>query len=316
MQRLPKHITLKHLNAFVAVAQEGSFTMAGQRMHQTQSSMTSLVRQLEEALGCVLFARTSRRVQLTHVGREFLPRVLHMLKDFESAVSDVIRYGTLERGQVTVAAAPSAITELLAPAVLAFSDQYPGVRVCLRDENSRQIQHLVSRQEADFGLTGRWMEANANDLVFDPCIEDQFGVLYPLKAPWPAYFHNRAHWSMLSDHKQIGLVGDTGILSMLRGRMDLPSDITAPFYEASSTTSQAALVKSGMGLAVLPALAAARVQGDGLAFQLLQRPVIRRTLCLITHAHQELSPMAQELMRIVRQHLRRAALPHGCRLAR
>lgn len=46
MHRLPKHVTLKHLTAFVAVAQESSFTHAGKRLFQTQSSVTSLVRQL------------------------------------------------------------------------------------------------------------------------------------------------------------------------------------------------------------------------------------------------------------------------------
>ena len=50
MNRLPKHVTLKHLNAFVAVAQESSFTRAAERLFQTQSSVTSAVRQLEEAL--------------------------------------------------------------------------------------------------------------------------------------------------------------------------------------------------------------------------------------------------------------------------
>lgn len=310
MNRLPKHVTLKHLHAFVAVAQEGSFTLAGERMHQTQSSITSLVQQLEQALVCQLFERTSRRVLLTHVGKEFLPRANQILKSFESAVNDVIRYGNLERGQVTVAAAPSAITELLAAAVLEFSQIYPGVRVCLRDENSRKIQEQVSRQEADFGLTGRWMEAP--DLYFRPCMTDEFGVLYPDTSQWCEQFGERVSWSQLMGHKQIGLIGDTGILSVLRSHIELPSEVTAPFYEASSTTSQAALVQSGMGLAVLPALAAARLLGRGLRFSLLEAPVINRTLSFITHAHYGLSPMAAALMDIVLTHIGKAALPDGC----
>ena len=110
MNRLPKHVTLKHLNAFVAVAQESSFTRAAERLFQTQSSVTSLVRQLEEALSTLLFARTSRRVLLTAAGEEFLPRVMRLLADFDGAIGDVVRFGALERGRVGVAAAPSAIT--------------------------------------------------------------------------------------------------------------------------------------------------------------------------------------------------------------
>lgn len=116
MNRLPKHVTLKHLTAFVAVAQESSFTHAARRLFQTQSSVTTLVRQLETALGTQLFARTSRKVLLSAAGQDFLPRVMRLLADFDGVIEDVVRYGALERGRVSVAAAPSAITQLIAPA--------------------------------------------------------------------------------------------------------------------------------------------------------------------------------------------------------
>ena len=74
------------------------------------------MRQLEEALSTLLFARTSRRVLLTAAGEEFLPRVMRLLADFDGAIGDVVRFGALERGRVGVAAAPSAITQIIAPA--------------------------------------------------------------------------------------------------------------------------------------------------------------------------------------------------------
>lgn len=310
MNRLPKHISLKHLHAFIAVAQEGGFTAAGLRMHQTQSSLTGLIQQMEQALGCALFERTSRRVALTQVGKEFLPRAIHILKEFEGAIDDVMRYGALERGQVTIAAAPSAITELLAQAVLKFSQQYPGIRINLRDDNSRRIQELVNSREADFGLTSRWLEDPA--LLFEPCLIDQFGILYPSTEKGIAGKNGKAYWRQLVGRKQIGLIDETGILSLLRSRIDLPREITAPFYEASSTTSQAALVRCGMGVAVLPALAAGRVLSKGLSFTLLEEPVVKRTLCLITHAHYGITPIAQVLLNVVREHIKHMAYPKGC----
>ncbi|MBB5214030.1 LysR family transcriptional regulator [Parapusillimonas granuli] len=309
MNRLPKHITLKHLHAFIAVAQEGGFTAAGRRLRQTQSSVTGLIQQMEQSLGCQLFERTSRSVVLTQVGQEFLPRAITVLKEFEGAVDDVIRYGALERGQVTITAAPSAVTEILAPVVKEFSLQYPGIRINLHDSNSRLIQASVSNREADFGLTSRWVEDPV--LLFQPCLTDQFGLLYPSAEPWPTR-EERLQWRRLIGRKQIGLVDETGILSILRGRIDLPRDVTAPFYEASSTTSQAALVRSGMGVAVLPALAAHRVLSEGLSYTLLEEPTVKRTLCLITHAHYALTPMAQALFDMVRDCIRHLELPMGC----
>lgn len=315
MNRLPKHVTLKHLNAFVAVAQEASFTLAARRMFQTQSSITGLVRQLEDALGTQLFARTSRKVALTQIGQEFLPRVMRLLADFDGAIEDVVRYGTLERGRVAVAAAPSAITEIIAPAAAGYVQRRPGIRLYLRDDNSGRIQRLVAAQDVDFGLTSHW--ADAPSLHFEPLLEDRFGVLY--HADDDAVRPDRAgyvRWASLAGHKLVGVVDETGIMALLRGRADLPIAAAAPFYEASSTTSQAALVKAGMGVALLPALAAQRVQEPGLRFSLLSRPTLVRTLCLIRRRDHALAPAALELMQVLREHVARIELPRGCRALR
>ncbi len=315
MNRLPKHVTLKHLTAFVAVAQEASFTHAAKRLFQTQSSVTSLVRQLEDALGTQLFARTSRRVALTSVGQEFLPKVMRLLADFDGAIEDVVRYGALERGRVGVAAAPSAITQIIAPAAAAFASQYPAVRLYLSDDNSGHIQRKVAAREVDFGLTSRW--ADAPGLQFDAVLEDRFGVLYretdgEFKPGRDGYLR----WSDLVDRKLVGVVDETGIMALLRARADLPVEAAAPFYEASSTTSQAALVKAGMGVAVLPALAAERVLEPGLRFTLLARPTVVRTMCIIRHKEYPLSPASQALIQAIHAYLRMAELPAGCKLIR
>ncbi|MFJ0764836.1 LysR substrate-binding domain-containing protein [Bordetella bronchiseptica] len=255
MNRLPKHVTLKHLTAFVAVAQESSFTHAARRLFQTQSSVTTLVRQLETALGTQLFARTSRKVLLSAAGQDFLPRVMRLLADFDGVIEDVVRYGALERGRVSVAAAPSAITQLIAPAAADFARRHPAIRLYLRDDNSGRIQRQVAAQEVDFGLTSRW--ADAPGLAFDPLLEDRFGVLY--RADDTSIQPGRdghVRWERLSHRKLVGVVDETGIMALLRARADLPIEAAAPFYEASSTTSQAALVKAGLGVALLPALAA------------------------------------------------------------
>ncbi|MFJ1302293.1 LysR family transcriptional regulator [Pseudomonadota bacterium AL_CKDN230030165-1A_HGKHYDSX7] len=312
MARLPKHVTLKHLNAFVAVAQESSFTHAASRLFQTQSSVTTLIRQLETALGANLFSRTSRRVLLTPLGQEFLPRVMRLLADVDGAIDDAVRYGALQRGRVGVAAAPSAITELIAPAAAGFCASHPGIRLYLRDDNSARIQRQVAAGEVDFGLTSRW--ADAPGLVFEPLLEDRFGVLYRSDDTELAPGRDgTVRWSALADRKLVGVVDETGIMALLRARADLPIEAASPFYEASSTTSQAALVLAGLGVALLPALAVQRVLQPGLSYALLARPTLVRTLCLIHPEERELSPAAQAFMVTLRGHVRRRAWPAGCK---
>jgi DNA-binding transcriptional LysR family regulator len=312
INRLPKHVTLKHLTAFVAVAQEVSFTHAAKRLFQTQSSITGLIRQLEEALGTPLFTRTSRHVSLTPIGQEFLPRVMRLLADFDGAIEDVVRYGTLERGRVAIAAAPSAITELIAPASTTFAKHHPGIRLYLRDDNSGRIQKLVAAQDVDIGLTSHW--ADAPSLVFESLIQDRFGVLYhanddTLKTDSRGYIQ----WSALSHRKLVGVVDDTGIMALLRARPDLPIEAAAPFYEASSTTSQAALVEAGLGVALLPAIAAQRLLRPTLRFSLLAGPTVMRTLCLISHRDYALTPATEAFVATLRAYIATMTLPNGCR---
>jgi len=69
------NVTLRQLRAFLAVARFGSFTVAAEHLYTTQSALSGSIKELENALGVQLFDRSTRRVQLTEVGRELYPLV-------------------------------------------------------------------------------------------------------------------------------------------------------------------------------------------------------------------------------------------------
>ena len=73
---------LRHLRAFVAVAQEGTFTRASRRLHISQPPLSRYGQQLERELDSVLFVRSHEGVALTIEGRLFLERALAVLKAF------------------------------------------------------------------------------------------------------------------------------------------------------------------------------------------------------------------------------------------
>lgn len=83
---------LASLNAFIAIAETGSFSEAGERLHLTQPAVSKRIASLEQQLSVRLFDRLGREVSLTEAGRALLPRayqILNVLDDTRRALSNL-----------------------------------------------------------------------------------------------------------------------------------------------------------------------------------------------------------------------------------
>jgi DNA-binding transcriptional LysR family regulator len=145
---------LRHLATFVAVAEEGSFTRASDRLHVVQSAVSAGVRTLERELGAPLFHRTTHQVELTDAGHALLPEARATLAAARAAreVVDQVRGGL--RGTVNLgimqADARGAIdaVRLLA----AFRAEHPGVELHARQANSAEMAAQVRDGRLDFAF--------------------------------------------------------------------------------------------------------------------------------------------------------------------
>ncbi len=116
---------LDQLQAFVAVAREGSFTAAAEAMNLTQPSLSTRIHNLEKLLGGGLFQRERRPVRLTLMGETFLPyveRAINILEAGQEALQ-LVRQGVV--GRVTVGSTFSLSTYLLPDIVMDFNARYP-----------------------------------------------------------------------------------------------------------------------------------------------------------------------------------------------
>ena len=102
----PEAIELRHLRAFVAVAEELHFGRAADRLHLSQSALSRQVRGLEQLLGCQLLRRSTHRVELTIAGEALLDRARRLLDDVDEAVSATLSIGGELAGRLTQLWAP------------------------------------------------------------------------------------------------------------------------------------------------------------------------------------------------------------------
>ena len=112
------NITLRQLRAFIAVARSGSFTLAAESLFITQSALSGLIKELEQSLGVRLFDRSTRRIQLSDIGRGIYPLIDKILADLDGVLDEVANLKALKKGVVRVAA-PQLMACTLLPEVIA-----------------------------------------------------------------------------------------------------------------------------------------------------------------------------------------------------
>ncbi len=87
LPQAPEAVELRHLRAFVAVAEELNFGRAAERLYVSQPALSRQIRSLERGLGCELLRRSTHRVELTLAGDALLDRARRVLADVDEAVS-------------------------------------------------------------------------------------------------------------------------------------------------------------------------------------------------------------------------------------
>lgn len=138
----------------VAIAEEQSFTRAAERCFVVQSSLSHQIKALETELGVVLFARTSRRVELTAAGEAFLPGARASLEAAERAAADATAATGEIRGVLTIGVIPT-VTALDIPSALRiFRERHPAVRVQLRGGGSDEFMTAIDEGTMDVAVLG------------------------------------------------------------------------------------------------------------------------------------------------------------------
>jgi len=306
---MTNNLSIRHLRAFVAVAHHGSFTRAAEYLHLTQSSLTATIKQLEQQTGLTLLDRTTRRVLLNPEGERFLPVAERLLSDFDTAVTDLQAVAEYQQGQVGIAASPSTIARLLPPVIRAFHDRYERIGILLRDNSAAGIEQHVLANDVDFGIGGN--HSDQPELTYTPLLRDRFGVVL---APDHrlAQQSGTLDWKALAGEELLMLSTDTGIraqLSRYPARQDIGLQLDRPTLEVSNPAGLAALVEAGLGLSILPALAAGTRSFEQLRFRALDNPALYRDLYIIRRRGRSLSPAADAMLQLVRDNFAAMPLP-------
>lgn len=275
---IPLAVNMRHIRAFLAIAQHASFTRAADQLALSQPALTICIRQLEDCLGLAVFNRTTRRVSLTFAGQEFLPTARRLLSEFEAALSNMQAHADSQRGRVSVAALPSVAAEWLPPTVSHFARTYPQVSIEITAEDSRGVYRCVRENEVNFGFAGqlnpapdltvRKLQAEAIGLV---CRPDH--PLAKIRAP--------LRWSDIEGCSFLDSGNDDCFRIVLAQFPHLTQTLTSAQYRTNKAAILMAMIEEGIGVTAMPLMAVPREYRSILAFRPLHEPVVDRSVYLV-----------------------------------
>ena len=261
---------LRHLEYFVAVAEELSFTRASRRLHVVQSGVSSAIQGLERELGATLFDRNRHRVTLTEAGLALLPEARATLAAAQAAADAVAEAAAGLRGTLSIGTMIST-GSIDVPALLGrFHEQHPAVLVRLRvmPGGSADLAREVASGGLDLALLSLPGDAPPG-LTVRPLAQEPLmlicGAKHPLANAEAVRLDALANETFVDF--PVGW-GTRAVVDRAFATAGLDRQVS---FEVADYTTAAGLVATGLGVAFIPASTAlglgglARVPVEGAA---------------------------------------------------
>ena len=277
------NINLKQLEAFVTVADCGSFTEAAEQLYVAQSTVSGHIRALEEELGTTLILRSGKRkLSLTESGRGVYVHACEILQHCK-ALSRESEYGDMLRiGASTIPG------QYIAPGyIAAFCQQYPECRVSLQKGDSESVHNMVLGGEVQLGFVGSVMDRK--ELVYQQVGEDRLVLITP-NTP---YYRDRQKAGVpgceLLEEPMIFRESGSGTqraVDEYLTRIGIGPEQVKKVAATDSSEVMLQLVSRGMGNAVVSSLSAQQWAREGavLLFE-LGRGEVSRQIYMIHRRH-------------------------------
>lgn len=298
------------IQAFVLIAELGSFQRAAEQLALTQTALTRRIQRLESFVGARFLDRTTRTTALTPMGREFLPLAQRIIRDLTGGLERLRTVAHLALGDVTLAALSSVAFRQLPAILRSYARKYPANRVRLLERSGVLVTEAVRQGEADFGIHVH--QEDQPDLIEDLLVRSPFMLVCHHRHPLAGA--GEVCWRDLKGVDLVTLGGTSGnrhLVEMQLERAGLPAQGR---FVVENTPSALALCAAGVGAAILPA---ASPDAGGLVGGLVQLrlvdPLVHRSISLVRRRGETLTPAAAALYALVRRRLAAPPAPQVVR---
>lgn len=289
-------IDLAALTSLRAVDTHGSVIAAADALGFTPSAVSQQVKRLERQTGVPLLERVGRGVILTDHGRHLVDAGVRLLADLEEVEAGLHQRAGTVAGHLRVTAFSTAMRGLIAPVVRALHDDHPDLTLSLTEREPWDTVDLVATGQSDLGIVHRWGDvpiAIPDHLDATVVAHDEADVIVP--SDHPLATRRRLTPSELVEESWIatpeGTICRQWLSRMYAGTGRLPR----VEHTAAEFDSHLALVRAGLGIALVPRLGRSPL-GPGLAAVPVRDPVPTRDVIAVRRRSMADSPAVQAVL--------------------
>lgn len=284
------YLDLPGLEAFIAVAELGSFRHAASRLGLSQPALTRRLQRLEAVTGAELLDRRAQPIRLTAAGTALLPEAQEAIARLREAIRRAV---DPDQGQrIEIGCLPTLALRHLGPLLAAHGARWPQSEVVVHESSATEIRTMLEQNRIDFALAAIGAERWNVERV--PLFEEPFFLVLPKD-------HRLAErgavaWAELRDEKMVSTHAISENRRLVDAALDQARVHTSWRVEVRHLATALAMVAAGCGIIALPASALPEPMPPNLTTLRLMRPALTRRVGLLSPRARQLSPAARSLM--------------------
>ena len=297
-------MNLKQLEAFVQVAEGGSFSKAAKELFLTQPTISSHISSLERELNARLFVRNTKEVSLSEDGIKLYKYAKQML-DLQREIE--VTFGMDEEGEshaVTIAASTIPAQYLLPEVLTRFSERYPQEQIRIQETDSSKVVMQIVDHRVDIGFTGTVLEKKHCKYI--PFYKDELVIITPNTPKYQELAQgNKEDISWIKKEHVIMREEGSGTRKEAELQLKGAGVKFAGLDIIASSENQETIKKSvrqGMGISVLSKLATADEVANG---EILAFPIPNsdegRDINLVYNKNYQMTRSAERFIKVVKE---------------
>ncbi len=286
------------LEHFLAVAEEGGFTRAAERVFRSQAAVSVAIRKLEEEFGLALLLRNKHECELTEAGLVLLDYTRQLISLRNEMQRTVAEFASSSKGRVRIAAHESAAQYLMPAPLAAFHCLFPDVKIETRLCNVDEIAGYVSERRVDFGFGIR--QSKRKGLCSEALFTDALVLIVALDSPLrkikPLRVSDLGDQRFFVHHLH---TKTTNQIQDLFDRYQTSFDVVGELWNFETIKQ---FVAAGSGVAIVPlSVARADLESGRLATATVTGLSIQRPIEVVYRDGGRLLPAAAELLALLKQ---------------